>query len=105
MVSTVIIKQKKHKDLPIEEGKIYKTRFQTGELFHVVKVIKKHFKSGEYSVEKVIGYEGIYLNHKHLSICPLAVDRLVPQQIDDGFKYVCDCCGEEVNLDEIKKLE
>jgi len=100
----VIVKQKKHKDLPIEEGKTYKTRFQTGELFHVVKVVKRYFKSGDYSVEKVLGYEGIYLSHKDLGICPLAADRLVPQQIDDGFKYVCDCCGEEVSLNDLRIL-
>lgn len=98
----MIIKKISYKELPIEEGQIYKTRFQTGELFRVVKVLKKQFKSGDQSVEKIIGYEGIYLDHKHLGVCPLAVDRLIPIQINDGFKYVCDCCGEEVSLNDLK---
>lgn len=100
----MIIKKKKFRDLPIEEGKSYVTRFQTGELFFVKKVKKIFFKSGGVSVEKVVGYEGIYWNAKHLGICPLAVDRLIPQRVEDGFMYVCDCCNTEINIEDLKKL-
>jgi hypothetical protein len=100
----MIIKKKKFRDLQIEEGKSYVTRFQSRELFFVKKVKKIFFKSGDVSVEKVIGYEGIYWNARHLGLCPLAVDRLIPERVEDGFIYVCDCCDKEVSLEDLKNL-
>ncbi len=84
----------KYKDLPFEEGKTYKTRFQTGELFQITKIKKIFFKSVNHTAEKIIGFDGIYLSHPHIGICPLAVDRLIPDRVEDGTEQVCSHCGK-----------
>jgi len=85
---------KKFKDLPFEEGKTYRTKFQTGELFQITKIRKTYFKSVNYTVEKIIGFEGIYLSHPHIGVCPLAADRLIADKIEDGIEKVCEHCGK-----------
>lgn len=75
-------------DLPIEEGKIYKTRFATGDLFLVEKIIK--VKTYSNLPEKIIRFDGLYVGKEHIGICPLAVDRLIPEHKLVGSKIVCD---------------
>lgn len=87
---------KKYKDLPFEEGKVYKTKFQTGEMFKITKINKRFFKSVNHSAEIIIGFEGIYLSHSHIGVCPLAVDRLIPEKVEDGTINVCEHCNKEI---------
>ena len=75
---------------PLEEGKIYKTKFATGELFFLSKI--KTDKQGN-----VIGLEGVYQNSKHLGNCPLSSDRLIPEPRGvDAYDEIecCFKCGE-----------
>lgn len=87
---------KKFRDLPFEEGKTYRTKFQTGEMFMITKINKRYFKSVNYESEIITGFEGIYLSHPHIGVCPLAVDRLIPEKIEDGVEQVCGHCGKLV---------
>ncbi len=79
----------KFKELPFESGKIYTTKFTTGEKFFLSKII--YNKKGG-----IIGFEGIYEKYSHLGNCPLNPDRLIPDKIEDGFIEVCDCCGNPI---------
>lgn len=78
-------------DLPLEEGKTYKTKFATGESFTISKILKD--KKGN-----PIKLEGVYENAKHLSDCPLNMDRLIPEKELTG-KVIrrCDNCSHEIN--------
>lgn len=87
---------KKFKDLPFEEGKVYKTKFQTGEMFKITKINKRFFKSVNHTSEIITGFEGIYLSHPDIGICPLAVDRLIADKIEDGIEEVCGHCGKPI---------
>ncbi len=87
-----------YEDLPIEEGKSYVTRFQTGESFFVKRVVKVVVG---YQREKVVGFEGIYWKCKHLGLCPLAIDRLIPERVIVGEKIVCD--DPEFDLTDLLK--
>lgn len=62
-------------ELPIEVDKIYKTKYQTGDMF-LVKLIEHNIKG------KVIGYRGIYQSYQHLGIVPISIDRLIPEKYD-----------------------
>ena len=90
-------KVKIFKDLPIEEGKTYKTRFATGDMFLVKKVIKNPNKS--LKPEQIIRVDGIYWNAKEIGICPLAADRLIPERIMIGEKIICE--DSDFDLTEI----
>mgnify|MGYP001587432737 CR=1 FL=1 len=59
-----------HTELSYEEGKTYKTKFATGELFHVTKIVRNH-------KNEIIRFIGIYDKCKHLGECPLNPDRLI----------------------------
>ena len=89
----MIKKVKIFEDLPIEEGKTYITRFATGDLFFVKKVIKVK--------DRIIRYDGIYHKCSHLGICPLAVDRLIPEKILVGEKIVIE--GKEFDITPLLK--
>jgi hypothetical protein len=73
-------------DFPVEEGKIYLTKFQTKERFQVIKITLD--KKG-----KQVRVEGIYENSKHLGLCPISIDRLVLEKKVIEEKDVCDCCS------------
>jgi hypothetical protein len=90
----MIKKLQQFQDLPIEEGKTYTTRFATGDKFLVKKVIMLK--------DKPVRFEGIYLGSEHIGICPLAIDRLIPEKIQIDDIYVCDSCSKPVDLDEIE---
>lgn len=68
---------KQYKDLPYEEGKVYKTKFQTGESFLLKKVVTA--KDG-----KIIRFDGIYLSSPDIGVCPLGSDRLIADRVEDG---------------------
>jgi hypothetical protein len=61
----------------IQQGKIYKTRFQTGEYFHV----------DEVKGQTAIGY---YLNNIKMQGCPIDVGRLIDDEKIEN-KY-CNSC-------------
>ncbi len=63
-------------DLDFEVGKTYKTKFQTGELFTITKIITRPFLN----TTKIVSFEGIYESHPHLGPCPLDVERLIPER-------------------------
>ena len=77
-------------DLPLEEGKTYKTKFQTGDTFTVVKIFKDKKTSEIYRVE------GIYENAKHLGICPLDVNRILPDKVEGPSETVCEHCNNKI---------
>ena len=85
----MIITKKIPTPLPFEEGKVYKTKFATGESFLLVK-IKRDKK------DKIIGFDGIYENSKSLGICHLSIDRLIPETNDFEIIEVCSKCGESI---------
>lgn len=78
-------------ELELEEGKIYKTKFQTGELFRVEK-IKRHPVTN-----KIISMEGTYLSHIDIGLCPLDPERLIKEtKIEYKEVPVCECCGKDL---------
>ena len=79
---------KKYKDLPLEEGKSYPTRFQTGETFLLKKII--------WNNDKMVKLEGIYEKYPHLGICPIGVDRLISDKEFDCDVEVCSKCSEPI---------
>lgn len=64
-------KKAEYKELPFEVEKIYQTKFQTGE-----KVLLKQIETNKKG--EIIRLGVIYENAKHLGICPLSPDRLIP---------------------------
>lgn len=73
----LIIKEKEEFiDLEFEVDKTYKTKFQTGELFTIKKIITKPFLN----TIKVIRLEGIYESHRNIGLCPLDPERLIPER-------------------------
>lgn len=81
-------------DLPFEEGKTYKTKFQTGESFILQKIKWREFKKDGVMVKEMSGFEGLYVKHPEYGTCPLAVDRLYPDTKEDGTIDICHKCGE-----------
>ena len=75
-------------ELPIEVGKTYKTKFSTGEEFTVEKIITKPVSG------RILYFEGLYENSKHLGTCPIGSDRLIPEKVPVGTMEVCGNCGE-----------
>ncbi len=79
---------KNYISLPLEEGKTYQTKFCTLENFTITKI--------KYIKNKAISVEGIYENAPHLGICPLAVERLIPEKIESDQVEVCSNCLEPI---------
>lgn len=80
-------------DLELEEGKTYKTKFQTGELFTIKRIVTRPFLN----TTKIVRLEGIYEKHSHLGLCPLDPERLIPDKKSVVVDVeVCDCCGKEL---------
>lgn len=87
----MIKKNKEIIDLPLEEGKTYKTKFATGEHFTIKTIVKD--KTG-----KAIRLQGIFEHSPNLGECPLNVDRVIPDSVPTGnFIEVCDNCGEKIH--------
>lgn len=85
----MIIKIKKYKELPFEVGKIYQTKFATGERFTITNIVKK-------SDGKILWFEGVYEKHPQCGICPLNSDRLIADKVEDGEIEICSKCGESI---------
>lgn len=83
------IKIKTFIDLPLEVGKTYKTKFQTGDIFTVLKLFKD--KTGN-----IYRAEGVYENAKHLGVCPIDVNRLINDKEYGSDKTVCGHCNTEI---------
>lgn len=88
----MIQKVKTYKDLPFEILGVYKTKFQTGELFMLTNIIYRELKENGVNIKKPIMFEGVYLNCKHIGVCPLNIDRLIPEKIQDNEIEVCSKC-------------
>lgn len=67
-------------DLPFEVDKVYKTKFQNGDLFNIIKI------------EKEIAY-GYYMKQEYIGICPLRLERLIPDKIKGEEYEICDKCN------------
>lgn len=80
-----------YKELPAEEGKTYKTRFQTGENFTLIKIVKRP------GSDIVLWYEGIYEKYPHLGLCPIGPDRLILDSVADGELEICGNCGKPIH--------
>lgn len=78
-------------EVPVEEGKTYITRFQTGDKFKVEKVVRKVIAG----VDKIIRVDGYYIGLEHLGICSLPTERLQLEQIESHTVMVCSECGAE----------
>lgn len=88
--------------LPFEVGKTYKTKFATGDLFKVSKII---IGTTGINKGKVIGFEGIYIDKEHIGTCPLDGSRLIPEYQETGRVFeICNKCKEALD-EENKKLE
>lgn len=86
----MIKKIKTFKEVPYIEDKVYKTKFQTGDMFQLKKVVQN--KDG-----KIIRFDGIYVKSPHLGICPIGADRLVNDTIEVSEIEVCSKCGEPIH--------
>lgn len=85
------------KDLPFEEGKVYKTKFSTGESFKVTKII---IGTTGINKGKIIGFNGVYEGkYAHLGVCPLGGDRLISERVKNG-EEVCDKCGTPIGNEQ-----
>lgn len=81
-------------DLPLEVGKTYRTKFQSGENFTVTKDPFKRDKDGNI-IGKCATIYGIYERYPHLGECPLSAERIIHDRIDTGRTIeVCNNCGE-----------
>lgn len=85
-------------DLPFEEGKEYKTKFQSGETVLLTK-IDKNIDPKTKDIKSIL-YYGIYQRYQHLGVCLISIDRLIPDTtLVDDFIEICGCC----NTPKIKK--
>lgn len=69
-------KPKQKRFLPFEIGKIYNTKFQTGDKFLI-----KEIKFRPHSKHTPLYFNGIYVGREHLGICLLNADRLISKVI------------------------
>lgn len=63
------------KELPFIEGETYKTRFQTGEMFTVEKIV---FSKQKFKTHEIIQFWGYYVGREGLY--PLGGDRLIARK-------------------------
>lgn len=88
---------KTYQDLPLEEGKTYATKMSTGEKFMLKKIIWREFKSGTDVTRKIIGLEGIWMDHPGARLCPIGLDRIIPDKVEIGEVEVCSYCNTLIN--------
>ena len=101
MIKNETLKRPEFKELPLEEGKTYRTKFQTGDLFTVVKIKTVTFKSGGFEGIKVVGVEGLYVGKEHIGLCPLAEERLIHDKEQIGVMECCPKCNTELNYEKL----
>lgn len=90
-MKATLIPKKTYIDTPVEEGKVYTTKFQTGDKFKIEKIIRKVING----TDKIIRIDGYYIGREHLGICPLPLERLLVEPIETGTIMVCSECGAE----------
>jgi hypothetical protein len=90
-----IKKQIKFKELPLEVGKTYQTKWATKEGFTVTKDHYIRDKKGKVTGEG-FRVQGIFEGSPELGVCPLNVDRLIFDKVKDGTTSVCSNCNEEL---------
>jgi len=86
----MIKKIKTFKEVPYIIDKVYKTKFQTGDMFLLKNVVTT--KEG-----KIVRFDGIYVKSPHLGICPIGADRLINEMIEESEIEVCSECGEPIH--------
>jgi len=91
----MIKKIKKYRDLPFELHTKYKTKLATGEEFIIENIV---FKKDS---DKILRFDGYWVDHMHVGICPLNPDRLYPTQVEDGEIEICENCGEPIHGETI----
>jgi len=85
---------KTYQDLPFEEGKTYATKLSTGEKFTLKRIIWRVYGIGENQTRKMLSFEGTWENHPKAGVCPLAIERLIPDRVESGEIEVCEHCGK-----------
>ena len=80
---------KKYIELTFEVGKTYKTKWSTGESFTILQIIRSKGKD-----ERILRVEGLFESCPKIGLCPLPVERLIPERIEDGSIDICSNCGE-----------
>lgn len=88
-------KIKKFQELPFEVGKVYKTKFATGDTFLLTKDPYKRAEDGTI-IKASHTVFGIYVGKEHIGECPLSIERLIPDKEFTGEYEVCECCGREL---------
>lgn len=89
----MIRKIKELRDLPLVEGKTYKTKFATGWEFTITTIERS--KSG-----RITRIMGIYSNSPELGPCPLNEDRIIPEKEFTGKEIeICGHCETPLYCD------
>lgn len=78
-------------ELPFVEGKTYTTKFQTGEKFLLKEIVWKISKTTGARLQMLL-FKGIYEKNPDIGICPLGIDRLIPDQEYVGKQEICSKC-------------
>lgn len=86
------------KELPFVEGKTYTTKFQTGEKFLLKEIVWKISKLDGKRLQMLL-FKGIYEKNPEIGICPLGIDRLIPDQEYVGTEEICSKCKTPLNED------
>lgn len=82
------MKKNIYEDVPLEPGKRYQTKFQTGDWATLVDVVIHK--------EKIVGLKVIYESKEYLGVCPLGPDRLIQEKIKIKEVECCPNCGHEL---------
>ena len=93
------IKIPKFKELPLEVGKTYMTKFATKERFTLTRDPYKRKDGIIYHVDNTV--YGIYENVPHLGECPLNIDRLIHEKEKIGEIEVCSKCKTPLSENEV----
>jgi len=78
---------KKYKEIPPQPGETYKTKFATGDMFTVKRVVRDTVY-------------GIYVGREHLGECPLYTERLILPKSDElvSEQYECPHCHKTIDI-------
>ena len=82
-----------YRDLPLEVGKTYTTKFATNEKFTITRI-------PENKGQKSNTVYGIYEKSPHVGICPLDEGRIIHDKQFIEAIYVCHKCGEPIEEHE-----
>lgn len=93
-------KRQTYKDKPVEVGKTYRTKMQTGETFTVSRIDWKKAPApdGKGVVDSDVPtmFHGTYSTYPD-TVCPIHVDRLIPERDVTGYELVCGKCGHTLD--------